>query len=629
MKIYSKMIASAACFGLVVAPSSVPLLAQSEQVQRGIATQDSPVNCSIFDNQTRPFPVSSTRNPRVKTAPPAAGSTPPPASAVPPPLPPPPSAQSAPPPAEAAAESVVVTGVRKSGNPASGPIPIKVLTEDEIRNSGHIIGVHDITTLTFPKHRYPRPIPVPPRENEKYDGEEVASIKRVADAPVSTFSVDVDTGSYSNVRRFLRDGQLPPKAAVRSEEMINYFRYDYPLPKDRKTPFSVTTDMAQTPWNKDTQLLRIGLRGYDIDRKERPSANLVFLVDVSGSMRSKNKLPLVKQTLLTLSRQLRDDDRVSIVVYSGKVGTLLKPTSNKVHIAEAVSCMVARGSTAGGDALKMAYTVARSNYDKAAINRIIMTTDGDFNVGTTNTDQLKDIVAKERESGVTLTMLGYGQGNYNESIMEGIANVGNGNYAYIDSALEAQKVMTEELSSTLFTIAKDVKLQLEFNPAYVSQYRLIGYENRVLAEEDFDNDKVDAGDIGASHQVTALYEIVPAGGKGWAPQRRYQANEGGVKLAHNGEMGFLKLRYKLPSSDTSKLIEYPLSADEMKGVRAPSGDMAFAVAVGAFGQKLRGDKYLGNYSYNQISALAGKQDIFWRSEFVKLVSSVEGVSAAN
>ena len=261
----------------------------------------------------------------------------------------------------------------------------------------------------------------------------------------------------------------------------------------------MTTDMAQTPWNDQTKLLRIGLRGYDIDRKERPSANLVFLVDVSGSMGNKDKLPLVKQTLLTLSKQLRDDDRVSIVVYSGKVGQLLAPTSNKEHIAEAVNCMVARGSTAGGDALKMAYRVARANYDDDGINRIIMATDGDFNVGTTGTDQLKEIVAKERESGVNLTMLGYGQGNYREEVMEGIANVGNGNYAYIDSALEAQKVMSEELSSTLFTIAKDVKLQLEFNPAHVSQYRLIGYENRILAEEDFANDKVDAGDLSLIH----------------------------------------------------------------------------------------------------------------------------------
>ncbi len=619
---FSKYMMCAAAVSMLFAPTSAPLLAQSEQVDSSAAPQEGPVNCGIFDNQRPPFAASFAGNPRVKNAPPASGATPPPApppppaAAVPPPPPPAP-----PPPPSVQSVPVVVTGTRVNRSQSSlSQISASTSVAAETAEVSTPTR-ENISTLPFPKHRYPRPIVLPPKNGEKYDGEEVSSIKRVADAPVSTFGVDVDTGSYSNVRRFLNKGQLPPKAAVRSEEMINYFRYDYPLPKDRKTPFSVTTDMAQTPWNEDTQLLRIGLRGYDIDRAERPSANLVFLVDVSGSMGSQDKLPLVKQTLLTLSQQLRSDDRVSIVVYSGTVGTLLKPTSNKSHIREALSCMVARGSTAGGDALKMAYKTARSNFDKDAINRIIMTTDGDFNVGTTGTDQLKEIVAKERKSGVTLTMLGYGQGNYNESIMEGIANVGNGNYAYIDSTLEAQKVMKEELSSTLFTIAKDVKLQLEFNPAYVSQYRLIGYENRVLAEEDFNNDKIDAGDIGASHQVTALYEIVPAGGKGWAPQRRYQANEGGVKLAHNGEMGFLKLRYKLPDSDTSSLIEYPLSADAMKAAKAPSGDMAFAVAVGAFGQKLRGDKYLGDYSFDDISALAGKQDIFWRQEFVKLASS--------
>ncbi len=597
MQIYSKIIASFACFGLVIASLSAPLLAQPQQVNRSAAPQDSPVNCRIFDSRTQPFTASFARNPRVKNAAPASGATPPS------------SAQSAP---------AVVTGnrVNRSQSSLSQVSASTSVAADATDLS--TLAKENIATLPFPKHRYPRPILLPPKNGEQYAGEAVARIKRVTETPVSTFSVDVDTGSYSNVRRFLNKGQMPPKAAVRSEEMINYFRYDYPLPKNRKIPFSVTTDMAQTPWNKDTQLLRIGLRGYDIDRAERPSANLVFLVDVSGSMNSQDKLPLVKQTLLTLSQQLRDDDRVSIVVYSGTVGTLLKPTSNKAHIKAALSCMVARGSTAGGDALKMAYNVARSNYDKDAINRIIMTTDGDFNVGTSDTDQLKDIVAKERESGVTLTMLGYGQGNYREEIMEGIANVGNGNYATIDSALEAKKVMKEELSSTLFTIAKDVKLQLEFNPAYVSQYRLIGYENRALAEEDFNNDKVDAGDIGASHQVTALYEIVPAGGEGWASQRRYQANEAKVKLAHNGEMGFLKLRYKLPDSDISSLIEYPLFAEAMQDLKAPSGDMAFAVAVGAFGQKLRGDTYLGDYSFADISKLAGNQDIFWRQEFLEL-----------
>ncbi|GAB5482918.1 MAG: VWA domain-containing protein [Parasphingorhabdus sp.] len=431
--------------------------------------------------------------------------------------------------------------------------------------------------------------------------------------------MDVDTGSYSNVRRFLNDGKMPPEAAVRTEELINYFRYDYPAPSSRETPFSVSTDLSTTPWNDSSRLLRIGLRGYDVDSSERPRANLVFLVDVSGSMNSKDKLPLVKSTLTALAGELRDDDRVSIVVYSGTVGLLLAPTSNKEHIKEAVDCLYARGSTAGGDALKLAYSTARKNFLKGGINRIIMATDGDFNVGTSNTDELKKIVAKERESGVNLTMLGYGTGNIRDELMEGIANVGNGNYAYIDSAMEAQKVLGDELSSTLFTIAKDVKIQIEFNPAHVKEYRLIGYENRLLAEEDFDNDKIDAGDIGAGHQVTALYEIMPARSSGWLPKRRYAGNRTAQPQPDfDGEMAQIKLRYKLPGGTKSRLIQRQISADGLKNTSAPSGDMAFAVAVAAFGQKLRGDKYLGDYEFRNIQQLSGNGGNFWRQEFRKL-----------
>ncbi|GAA0487713.1 VWA domain-containing protein [Parasphingorhabdus litoris] len=468
---------------------------------------------------------------------------------------------------------------------------------------------------------YPQPRPPVAQSREKYAGEEVASIKRVVDEPVSTFAVDVDTGSYSNVRRFLNEGRMPPEAAVRTEEMINYFRYDYPKPSSREAPFSVSTDLSTTPWNDASRLLRIGLRGYDVDSSERPRANLVFLVDVSGSMSSKDKLPLVKSTLTSLANELRSDDRVSIVVYSGTVGLLLAPTSNKDHIKEAVDCLYARGSTAGGDALKLAYSTARQHYLKDGINRIIMATDGDFNVGTSNTNELKKIVAKERESGVTLTMLGYGTGNIRDELMEGIANVGNGNYAYIDSAMEAQKVLGEELSSTLFTIAQDVKIQIEFNPAHVKEYRLIGYENRLLAEEDFNNDKIDAGDIGAGHQVTALYEIMPAKSSGWLPIRRYPANRYMQEnLNFSDEMAQIKLRYKLPGQKKSRLIARQVKADTLKKAAKPSGDMAFAVAVAAFGQKLRGDKYLGDYGFQNIQKLAGSSSDFWRQEFRKLNS---------
>ncbi|OAO02847.1 hypothetical protein A8B75_11115, partial [Sphingomonadales bacterium EhC05] len=495
--------------------------------------------------------------------------------------------------------------------PAPTPPPTFAVPVSKAITSGAVAQESRIAPYPYP---YPRP-----QEREQYDGKKVASIKRVADEPVSTFAVDVDTGSYSNVRRFLNEGRLPPEAAVRTEEMINYFRYDYPRPENRKVPFSVSTDMSATPWNASSRLLRIGLRGYDIDSAERPQANLVFLVDVSGSMNSPSKLPLVKSTLTALANELRSDDLVSIVVYSGTVGLLLAPTSNKDHVKEAVDCLYARGSTAGGDALKLAYATARDNFRKGGINRIIMATDGDFNVGTSSTDELKKFVAQQRDSGVTLTMLGYGSGNIRDELMEGIANVGNGNYAYIDSAMEAQKILGEELNSTLFTIAKDVKIQIEFNPAHVKEYRLIGYENRLLAEEDFSNDKIDAGDIGAGHQVTALYEIMPTKSAGWLPERRYPANRVVEWQADlGGEMANVKLRYKLPQESKSRLISRPVSADGLAKAQPPRGDMAFAVAVAAFGQKLRGDKYLGDYDFDNIGDLSGNGGDFWRQEFRKL-----------
>jgi Ca-activated chloride channel family protein len=302
--------------------------------------------------------------------------------------------------------------------------------------------------------------------------------------------------------------------------MLNYFRYDYPRPQDRSRPFSITTDMTTTPWNANTRLLRVGLRGYDLPREGRPPANLVFLIDVSGSMGEPDKLPLVQCSLALLANRLQRQDRVAIVVYAGAAGLVLPSTSRREDVVEAIKRLQAGGSTAGAAGIQLAYQQARANRIEGGINRVILATDGDFNVGVTNNDALVDMVEREREAGITLTTLGFGTGNYNEAMMEQIADHGNGNYAYIDSPREAQKVLDQELASTLFTIAHDVKIQVEFNPAYVSEYRLIGYENRLLAEQDFDNDAVDAGDIGAGHQVTALYEIVPAGSRGWLPQRR-------------------------------------------------------------------------------------------------------------
>lgn len=455
---------------------------------------------------------------------------------------------------------------------------------------------------------------------ERYDGKAVSPIHRVASEPVSTFAVDVDTGSYANVRRMLMGGQPVPPEAVRTEEMINYFRYDYPAPTDRSAPFSVTTDLAVTPWNPGTRLLRIGLRGYDAPRAQRPAANLVFMVDVSGSMDAPDKLPLVRQALSILAEGLRADDRVSILTYSGSVETLIEGSHDPAAIRAALSGLTAGGGTAGGPALSMAYELARAHRIPGGINRIVMATDGDFNLGLSDQKGLEAMVRQNREDGISLTTLGFGQGNYNDAMMEAVADLGNGNHAYIDSAMEARKVLDEELSSTLFTIARDVKVQVEFNPAAVGEYRLIGYENRALREEDFADDKVDAGEIGAGHQVTALYEIVPAGQQGWLPARRYAANGASppVPAGDASEAATVRLRYTLPDGTESRLIEVPVAAGRLAAAKAPTGDMAFAIAVAAFGQKLRGDTRLGRFDYGDIASLAGPQGDYWRKEFVEL-----------
>ena len=453
---------------------------------------------------------------------------------------------------------------------------------------------------------------------EQYDGKEVSPVKLTVVEPVSTFSVDVDTGAYANARRFLTQGMMPPKDAVRTEEMINYFRYDYAKPKDRSQPFTVTTDVAKSPWNQGSYLMRIGLRGYDIDSEERPPANLVFLMDVSGSMNSPDKLPLVKTALAGLAGELSPQDRVSIVVYAGAAGLVLEPTNDTAKIRRALDSLSAGGSTAGGAGIELAYRVAEDNFIKGGVNRVILATDGDFNVGVSDTKALIELIENKRDSGITLTTLGFGQGNYNEAMMEQVANKGNGNYAYIDSALEAKKVLGEEMSSTLFTIAKDVKIQVEFNPAVIAQYRLVGYENRALREEDFDNDRVDAGDIGAGHQVTAIYEVVPVGSKGWIAPRKYEDAPAAAAQAKLAEAATIKLRYKLPTSDTSKLIEQVVASSAFKTAAAPQGDFAFAAAVAAYGQVLRGDELMQDFGFSDIGALAGGQDNFWRQEFLRL-----------
>ncbi|MBV1690725.1 VWA domain-containing protein [Novosphingobium sp. G106] len=482
-----------------------------------------------------------------------------------------------------------------------------------------------VTSIDIREEAYRAPPPAPmvvygPRaENrERYDGKEVSPVHLAASEPVSTFSVDVDTGAYANSRRFLNQGQLPPQAAVRTEELVNYFRYDYPRPTDRSVPFTVTTDVAATPWNPATRLMRIGLRGYDLPvNGARPAANLVFLVDVSGSMDEPDKLPLVKAALSGLAGQLSPRDRVSIVVYAGAAGVVLEPTNSAAQVRSALDRLQAGGSTAGGEGLKLAYATARRSFIPGGVNRVLLATDGDFNVGISDTKQLIGMIERERDSGVTLTTLGFGQGNFNDAMMEQIADHGNGNYAYIDSAQEGRKVLGEQMNSTLFTIAKDVKIQIEFNPAEVAQYRLLGYENRALREEDFDNDLVDAGDIGAGHQVTAIYEIVPAGAKGWIGARRYAATPQGT--GKPGELAFVKLRYKLPDGAASRLLTRPVPASLLATRARPAGDFAFATAVAAFGQRLRGDAMLNGFSNRQIASLAGPQRDAWRQEFLRLV----------
>ncbi|MBB6289643.1 MULTISPECIES: VWA domain-containing protein [unclassified Pseudomonas] len=450
-------------------------------------------------------------------------------------------------------------------------------------------------------------------------------VHRVAETPVSTFSVDVDTGSYANVRRFLNQGSLPPEGAVRLEEMVNYFPYHYALPTDG-SPFGVTTEVAATQWNPHTQLLRIGIKASDRAVADLAPANLVFLVDVSGSMDRREGLPLVQSTLKLLVDQLRDQDRVALVVYAGESRVVLKPTSgrDKAKIRNAIDQLTAGGSTAGASGIELAYQMAREGFIDKGINRILLATDGDFNVGVSDFDSLKQMAARQRKSGVSLTTLGFGVDNYNEHLMEQLADAGDGNYAYIDNLREARKVLVDQLSSTLAVVARDVKLQVEFNPAQVSEYRLLGYENRALKREDFNNDKVDAGEIGAGHTVTALYEIVPKGEKGWLEPLRYTrvpAAEGGAN-----ELAMLRVRYKPATGGDSRLIERPIS----KEVTQASDDLRFSAAVAAFAQQLKGDgRYTGSMSLKDTAALArsarGDDPFGLRNEFVQLVELAQSL----
>jgi len=461
-------------------------------------------------------------------------------------------------------------------------------------------------------------------QREKYAHYDKNPVNSVQENPVSTFSVDVDTGSYSLVRNRLNQGSLPHPDAVRAEELINYFSYDYRQPKG-DVPFSVTTDAFVTPWNKNTYLLRVGLQGKKIIEEKRPAANLVFLLDVSGSMRAPDKLPLLIKSLQFMARQLRDDDTISIVVYAGAAGIVLDAAkgTETAKIRNALAGLQAGGSTAGGAGIRLAYAKARESFIEGGINRILIATDGDFNMGVSNVDELKAIIEANRESGVSLTTLGFGDGNYNDHLMEQIADVGNGNYAYVDNFREAKKILGDQLSATLYTIAKDVKIQVEFNPALVAEYRLIGYENRTLADEDFANDKVDAGEIGAGHSVTALYEIALVGSKGLRlPIKRYES-EMNLNSAKADELAYVKLRYKAPGEGASRLVSHVVPRQVLKK-RDLVPDLVHVAAVAAYGQLLADSKYMGDFGFKDILALLQRSKAPTeqsRAEFVELVES--------
>lgn len=472
--------------------------------------------------------------------------------------------------------------------------------------------------------------PAQTANTEQYEAREDNPIHRAAEQPVSTFSVDVDTGSYSNVRRMLNDGMRPPTDAVRAEEFINYFHYGHPAPTHAGTPFRVTTELAPAPWNAKRQLLMIGIKGYEVPAAKLPPANLVLLIDTSGSMDAPDKLPLLKRSLALLVRQLRPQDRVSIVVYAGSAGLVLPPTpgDRQAEILAALARLEAGGSTNGGEGIQLAYAMAKQAYVPGGVNRVLLATDGDFNVGVVDRRALETLVADQRQHGIALSTLGFGQGNYNDEMAERLADVGDGNHAYFDTALEAQRVLVQQMGGTLHTIARDVKVQVEFNPAQVAEYRLIGYENRLLRREDFANDKVDAGDIGAGHEVTALYEITPVGsGVERIPALRYG---GGASRpnATAGELAHLRLRYKRPGDAESRLIEHPVGAS---ATTPPSNALRLAASVAGFADALRGGTHLEQWSWEQIAPAAhgarGDDRDGQRAELLRLIQTARTLTA--
>ncbi len=470
--------------------------------------------------------------------------------------------------------------------------------------------------------------------DEEYSSFSENKFESARENPLSTFSIDVDTDSYSNFRRMINQGQLPPKDAIRTEEMVNYFKYDYPEPFGND-PVSITTEIGSSPWNPSYRLVKIGLKAKEIKTGNLPASNFVFLIDTSGSMEGAEKLDLVKSSLNLLVNNLRPSDRISIVTYSGNAGLVLPSTSgeNKREIKNAIDNLSAGGSTAGGEGIELAYQVAKENFIRNGNNRIILCTDGDFNVGLSSESELENLIEEKRKSGVFLSVLGYGMGNYKDNKMQILAQKGNGNHAYIDNLQEANRVLVSEFSATLYTVAKDVKIQVEFNPSQVQYYRLIGYETRLLNKEDFNDDSKDAGEMGAGHTVTALYEIIPVGVKAnnvpSVDNLKYQKNETPQRTENinSSDLLTVKMRYKDPENETSKKIEVTVTDD---GRNQVSTDFTFASSVAMYSQLLRNSNYKGEATYDDVIRLAksslGKDDQGYRSEFVRLVEITKGLS---
>ena len=476
-------------------------------------------------------------------------------------------------------------------------------------------------------------MPLPAEDRERFASADPNPVKSVATDPVSTFSADVDTASYSYVRRSLLSGSLPDPDSVRVEELVNYFPYDWKGPETAETPFKATVTVLPTPWNKNTELLHIGIKGFDMVPADEPAANLVFLIDVSGSMDAPDKLPLLKSAFRLLVNKLKDTDTVSIVTYAGNAGVVLEPTAAKERetILDAIDNLQPGGSTAGAEGIEMAYRLAEKAFRKDGVNRVMLATDGDFNVGSSSDEDLKRLIEARRKSGIFLSVLGFGRGNYNDGMMQALAQNGNGTAAYIDTLAEAQKTLVEEAGASLFPIARDVKFQVEFNPARIAEYRLIGYETRALNREDFNDDKVDAGDIGSGHRVTAIYEVTPKGSPAVLNDPLRYGKEVAEPSANGDELAFLKMRWKKPDGDKSELVTMPVTdANAVADVNAGSADIRFSIAVAAFGQKLKGVPALQDYAYGSILGLAeaarGSDPFGYRAEFLKLVRLAGGLS---